>query len=99
MDEVMDIFKTEVSENNGMITVLYLYPSTSGSCTYERCQIQGKVKSFKRNVEILISTEMEDIIECLYQLGHITGAEDLQKINYIIKTHSRKVLDDYLKEL
>jgi hypothetical protein len=99
MDEAMDIFKTEVSENSGMITVYYLYPGTSGSCTYERCQIRGKVKSFKRNVEILISTDMEDIIECLYQLGHIMGAEDLQKINYIIKTHSRKVLDDYLKEL
>ena len=99
MDKIMDIFKTEVSENNNTITILYLYPGISGSCIYERCQIQGKVKSFKQNIELLTSTDMEDIIECLYKLGHITGGEDLQKINYLIKTHSRKVLDDYLKEL
>ena len=92
----MDNFKTEVSENNGVITVFYLYPGISGSCTYERFQMGGKIKSFKQNIELLTSTDMEDIIECLYKLGHITGGEDLQKINYLIKSHSRRVLDEYI---
>ena len=99
MMEIMNIFSTDIVSENGIITIVYVYHGYSGTCEYERCVISGNIKKFKKEIYLLVKTDMEDIIECLYQLGHITGAEDLQKINYIIKTHSRKVLDDYLKEL
>jgi len=41
---------------------------------------------------------MEEVIEELYNRGKINGPQDLQKINYEIKTHSRELLESYLKD-
>ncbi len=36
---------------------------------------------------------MEDVIECLYKMGEITGPQDLQTISYLIQAHSRAQLE------
>ena len=41
---------------------------------------------------------MEEVIEELYNRGKINGPQDLQKINYEIKVHSRELLESYLKD-
>ena len=98
MMEIMEIFSTDIVSESGTTTIVYMYPGYSGMCEYEKCVIFGNIKKFKKEIYLLTRTDMDDIIECLYKLGHITGFQDLQKINYVIKEHSRKVLDDYLKD-
>jgi hypothetical protein len=37
---------------------------------------------------------MDDVIEYLYKTGVITGPSDLQKIDHLIRDHSRTVVED-----
>jgi len=60
--------------------------------------MMGTTKKFKRIIHLLTSTNMEEVIEELYNRGKINGPQDLQKINYEIKVHSRELLETYLKD-
>ena len=99
MESLLDIFKTKIHKSGDTITVLYYDKSNLlGECVYERCEMIGKTKKFKRIVHLLTSTNMEEVIEELYNRGKINGPQDLQNINYEIKTHSRELLESYLKD-
>lgn len=93
MNTLLDIFNTEVTKKDNTITVTYCHLNYSGYCIYEECLIQGTTKRFKQRIQILKETNMEDIIECLYKLGKVTGPQDLQTISYDIQTHSRRLVE------
>jgi len=87
MNISLDIFNPQATKSGDTITVTYCHDLFSGTCTYKEATLHGK--KFKQRFLVLTETDMEDIIECLYKMGEITGPEDLSKISYLIQTHSR----------
>ena len=90
MDSILDIFNPQVSKSGDTITVTYCHNLYSGTCTYKETTLQGK--KLKQNIHILTNTDMEDIIECLYKMGKITGPQNLKDISYEIQRHSRGMI-------
>jgi len=89
MTSVLDIFNPQVTKSAGTVTVTYCHGLYSGTCTYEECLLQGKTKKFKQRFFIMTHCQMDDVIEYLYKVGKITGPGDLQKIDHLIRDHSR----------
>lgn len=87
MDTALDIFNPQVTKSGDTITVTYCHLNYSGSCTYKEVILQGT--KFKQRVHILVNTYMDDVIEYLYKMGEVTGSQDLERISYLIQTHSR----------
>jgi uncharacterized protein YraI len=91
MNAVLDIFNPQVTKSGGTITVTYCHLNYSGTCTYNETTLQGT--KFKQRVNILINTDMDDVIEYLYKIGEVTGPQDLERISYLIQTHSRSQIE------
>ena len=93
MNTPLDIFNPQVSQSGGTITVTYCHLNYSGYCIYEECLLQGKVKKFKQRFYIMTECMMDDVIEYLYKTGEVTGPSDFQKINHLIRDHSRTLVE------
>jgi hypothetical protein len=93
MTSVLDIFNPQVTKSAGTITVTYCHLNFSGTCTYEETTLQGVSKRFKQRVHILTHTDMDDVLEYLYKTGEVTGPQDLERISYLIQTHSRAQIE------
>jgi len=93
MTSVLNIFNTNVSKINDTITVTYCHNEFSGTCVYKELTLQGSTKKFKKKVNVLIDTDMGDVIEYLYQTDKIHGPSDIDMIRYEIQTHSRKQIE------
>ena len=91
MNTTLDIFNPQVSKSASTITVTYCHLNYSGTCTYNETTLQGT--KFKQRVNILINTDMDDVIEYLYKIGEVTGPQDLERISYLIQTHSRSQIE------
>ena len=91
MNTVLDIFNPQVTKSASTITVTYCHDNYSGTCTYNETTLQGT--KFKQRVNILINTDMDDVIEYLYKIGEVTGPQDLERISYLIQTHSREQVE------
>ena len=91
MNTVLDIFNPQVTKSASTITVTYCHDNYSGTCTYNETTLQGT--KFKQRVNILINTDMDDVIEYLYKIGEVTGPQDLERISYLIQTHSRAQIE------
>ena len=91
MNTVLDIFNPQVTKSASTVTVTYCHLNYSGTCTYNETTLQGT--KFKRRVNILINTDMDDVIEYLYKIGEVTGPQDLERISYLIQTHSRAQIE------
>jgi len=91
MASVLDIFNPQVSQLGGTVTVTYCHGLYSGTCSYNETILQGT--KFKQRVNILINTDMDDVIEYLYKIGEVTGPQDLERISYLIQTHSRAQIE------
>lgn len=92
MNTVLDIFNPQVSQSGGTITVTYCHSLYSGTCTYEECILQGKIKKFKQRIYVMTQCQMDDVIEYLYKTNVVNGPSDFQKINHLIRDHSRGVV-------
>jgi hypothetical protein len=91
MASVLDIFNPQVIKSAGIVTVTYCHDLYSGTCSYNETILQGT--KFKQRVNILINTDMDDVIEYLYKIGEVTGPQDLERISYLIQTHSRAQIE------
>ncbi len=89
MVSIMDIFNPQVAQSGGTVTVTYCHGLYSGTCTYEETTLQGTTKKFKQRFFIMTHCDMDDVIEYLYKVGEINGPSDLQKIDHLIRDHSR----------
>jgi hypothetical protein len=94
MASVLDIFNPQVTKSAGTVTVTYCHLNFSGTCTYEEVTLQGTTKRFKQRFYVMTHCMMDDVIEYLYKTGIITGPSDLQKIDHLIRDHSRTVVED-----
>jgi hypothetical protein len=86
MASIMDIFNPQVSQKDDTVTVTYCHDLYSGSCTYKLVTLQGK--KLRQEIELLVSSDMDDILECLYKMGEITGPDCFDKIKGEIINHS-----------
>ena len=86
MTSIMDIFMVNTTENDGTVTVTYCHNLYSGSCTYKLVTLQGK--KLRQEIELLMNTDMDDILEYLYKEGEITGPDCYDRIRREILTHS-----------
>jgi hypothetical protein len=91
MESILDIFNPQVSKSGDTISVTYCHGLYSGHCIYKEATLHGN--KLKQRIHILTHTDMEDVIECLYKMGEITGPQDLQTISYLIQAHSRAQLE------
>lgn len=91
MNTALDIFNPQVTKSGDTITVTYCHLNYSGTCTYKEVILQGT--KFKQRVHILVNTYMDDVIEYLYKMGEVTGPQDLERISYLIQTHSRGMIE------
>ena len=90
MTSILDIFSPQVSQSGDTITVTYCHQNYSGTCIYKEATLQGSTKRFKQKVNVLINTDMGDVIEYLYKKDLIT---DIEQVRYEIQTHSRKQIE------
>lgn len=84
MKQLIDIFTTTITENNGTITVHYKHDILTGSCEYRIMEVNNR---FKQKAWILINTDMGDVIEFIHANRTLSG-EDLQDVNKLIRDHS-----------
>ena len=93
MKQLINIFSTTVSENNGTITVHYKHDtltldagsqSVTGSCEYKIVEVNNR---FKQKAWILTNTDMGDVIEYIHSNSPLKS-EDLQDVNKLIRDHS-----------
>ena len=84
----MNIFNPQVTQSGDTITVTYCHDHYSGTCVYNKMDLQGR--KFKQKVYILTHTDMGDVIEYLYKKDLIT---DIEQVRYEIQTHSRKQIE------
>ena len=86
MASIMDIFQITTEENDDTVTVTYCHQLYSGSCTYKLATLHGK--KLRQEIELLVSSDMDDILECLYKMGEIKGPECFTRIKGEILNHS-----------
>ena len=91
MNTALDIFNPQVTKSGDTITVTYCHLNYSGTCTYKEATLHRS--KFKQRVHILVNTDMDDVIEYLYKMGDVTGPQDLERISYLIQTHSRGMIE------
>jgi hypothetical protein len=94
MESVLDIFNPQVTQTADTITVTYCHNEYSGTCVYRETVIKGT--KLNQRVNILVNTDMGDVIEYLYKVGKITGPQDLSTISYNIQTHSRNLVESFI---
>ena len=84
MNELIDKFKTTITENNGSIMVNYRHDMLTGFCEYRIVEVNNRLK---QRAWILINTDMGDVIEYIHSNSPLSG-EDLQDVNKLIRDHS-----------
>lgn len=90
MRELLEVFNTTLSENNGTITVSYQHDVLTGYCEYRIMEVNNR---FKQKAWILINTEMGDVIEYIHSNVPLSG-EDFMGVDKLIRDHSLKVVQD-----
>ena len=93
MVSILDIFNPQVTKIDNTVTVTYCHLNYSGTCTYEEVTLQGTTKKFKQRFFIMTHCQMDDVIEYLYKVGEVTGPSDFQKIDHLIRDHSRTIVE------
>ena len=92
MIQLIDIFETTLSENNGSLMVNYRHDILTGYCEYRIVEVNNR---FKQKAWLLINTDMGDVIEYIHSNSPLSS-EDLQDVNKLIRDHSlSKVRDLY----
>ena len=91
MKSVLDIFNPQVTKVDDTITVTYCHENYSGTCTYKEGVLHGN--KIKQKFIVLTETNMEDVLECLYKKGDITGPHNLKEVSYEIQRHSRMIAE------
>ena len=84
MNELIDKFKTTITENNGSIMVNYRHDVLTGYCEYRIVEVNNRLK---QRAWILINTDMGDVIEYIHYNSPLSG-EKLSEVNKLIRDHS-----------
>jgi hypothetical protein len=90
MIELINNFKTTISENNGTIRVHYFNGPLTGHCEYTLLEVQNRLK---QKAWVLINTDMGDVIEYIHTNIPLNSG-DLQDVNKLIRDHSLQVVSN-----
>ena len=98
MTELINMFSTTLSENNGSIKVHYKNTIVTGDqvieltgyCEYRIVEVNNR---FKQKAWILINTDMGDVIEYIHTNSPLNSG-DLQDVNKLIRDHSLQVVSN-----
>jgi hypothetical protein len=98
MIELINMFSTSVSENNGSIKVHYNNTIVTGDdvmeftgyCEYRIVEVNNR---FKQRAWILINTEMGDVIEFIHKNSPLSD-DDLKDVNKLLRDHSLLKVQD-----
>lgn len=84
MIELINNFKTTISENNGTIKVNYFNGPLTGHCEYTLLEVNNRLK---QKAWVLINTDMGDVIEYIHSNSPLKSG-DLQDVNKLLRDHS-----------
>ena len=84
MRQLIDIFTTTLTENNGTITVHYKHDILTGSCEYRIVEVNNR---FKQKAWLMINSDMGDVIEYIHSNSPLKS-EDLIDVSKLIRDHS-----------
>ena len=84
MIELINNFKTTISENNGTIKVNYFNGPLTGHCEYTLLEVNNRLK---QKAWVLINTDMGDVIEYIHSNSPLNSG-DLQDVNKLLRDHS-----------
>jgi hypothetical protein len=84
MIQLIDIFETTLSENNGSVMVNYKHDILTGFCEYRIVEVNNR---FKQRAWLLINTDMGDIIEYIHSNSPLSS-EDMFNVDKLIRDHS-----------
>ena len=99
MIELINNFKTTISENNGTIKVNYSHGGgrsghfngpLTGHCEYTLLEVNNRLK---QKAWVLINTDMGDVIEYIHTNMPL-NSDDLQDVNKLIRDHSLQVVSN-----
>ena len=90
MIELINNFKTTISENNGTIKVNYFNGPLTGHCEYTLLEVNNRLK---QKAWVLINTDMGDVIEYIHSNSPL-NSDDLQDVNKLIRDHSLLKVQD-----
>ena len=98
MIELINMFSTSVSENNGSIKVHYNNTIVTGDhvmeftgyCEYRIMEVNNR---FKQKAWILINTDMGDVIEFIHKNSPLSD-DDLKDVNKLLRDHSLLKVQD-----
>ena len=98
MIELINMFSTSVSENNGSIKVHYNNTIVTGDqiieltgyCEYRIVEVNNR---FQQKAWILINTEMGDVIEFIHKNSPLSD-DDLKDVNKLLRDHSLLKVQD-----
>ena len=91
MNKLINNFKTTISENNGTIRVNYFNGPLTGHCEYTLLEVNNRLK---QKAWVLINTDMGDVIEYIYQKGHIKDG-DFNRIGSELQDYSLSLIHDH----
>ena len=94
MKELLDEFICSVTEENGIITLTYCHLDFSGTCVYKEHNTVGINKPIRQRFYTLTSSDMGDVIEYIYQKGHIKDG-DFNKIGSELQDYSLSLIHDH----
>ena len=84
MIELINNFKTTISENNGTIKVNYFNGPLTGHCEYTLLEVNNRLK---QKAWVLINTDMGDVIEYMHSNMPLSD-NDLMVVDKLIRDHS-----------
>jgi len=84
MRQLIDIFTTTITENNGTITVHYKHDILTGTCEYRIVEVNNR---FKQKAWLMINSDMGDVIEFIHTNMPLKS-EDLIDVSKLIRDHS-----------
>ena len=90
MIELINNFKTTISENNGTIRVHYFNGPLTGHCEYTLLEVQNRLK---QKAWVLINTDMGDVIEFIHRMTPLSD-DDLKDVNKLIRDHSLQAVQN-----
>ncbi len=90
MTQLIDIFETTLSENNGSLMVNYRHDILTGYCEYRIVEVNNR---FKQRAWVLINTDMGDVIEYIHSNSPLSD-DDLMKVDKLIRDHSLSKVQD-----
>jgi hypothetical protein len=94
MIQLLEVFNKVINKSGDTITLTYCHLDFSGTCVYKEHNTVGINKPIRQRFYTLTSSDMGDVIEYIYQKGHIKDG-DFNKIGSELQDYSLSLIHDH----